>query len=313
VIVTEGLCKVYSNKVRALDSLSIDIQKGDIVGFLGPNGAGKTTAIKILTNLIKPTSGRAYVMGEDVSRRPKEALRHIGCLVEVPGVYEYLTPNEMLTYLGKIRGVADLEQRVDEVLGDFALADWKDAKLASFSTGMQRRFAIAAAMLHNPDVLILDEPVLGLDPIGIRNVREIIQRLAKKEGKTVFLSSHLLFEVSEVCEKAILINRGQMVAYESVDKLRFGGTNRVRIEFVSEPNPSEVAAIETISGVTKITVTGTVGFLEFEGERGKMAEILEAIIGKYIRLMSFEPVMQSLEEVYMNLMPEGDSTGGVQQ
>ncbi len=312
-IETKGLCKVYGNKVRALDGLSIGIQKGDVVGFLGPNGAGKTTTIKILTNLIKPTSGNAYIMGTDISRHPKDALRKVGCLVEVPGVYEYLTPKEMLTYLARIRRVRNIKERIDEILRKFALAEWKDTKLAAFSTGMQRRFAIAAALLHDPDILILDEPALGLDPIGIRNIREILTRLSKEEGKTVFLSSHLLFEVSEICEKAVLINRGQVVAYDSVERLRFGNVKQIRVEFVSEPSPSDIKVIQQITGITKFHVTGSIGFLEFEGERGQMADILESIISKHIRIISFEPMMQSLEEVYMNLMPGGNTTGGVQQ
>ncbi|GAG28957.1 unnamed protein product, partial [marine sediment metagenome] len=172
----EDLVKIYSRKVTALDGVSLTIEKGDVVGYLGPNGAGKTTTMKILTNLIRPTSGRAYINGVDVNKRPKEALRHIGALIEVPGVYDYLTPHEMLTYFGKVYGMSSKQtnQRIDESLELLNLSDWAREKIGSFSTGMERRLVIAKAILHKPEILILDEPVLGLDPRRMKDIKQLI-------------------------------------------------------------------------------------------------------------------------------------------
>ena len=164
------------NGFTALNGISFNIERGDIVGYLGPNGAGKTTTIKILSNLLSPTRGQAFINGIDVNRYPKLALKTVGSLVEVPGIYEYLTPHEVLTYFGKIYQMSSKEigPRVEEVLDLLKIGDWENKRLGTFSTGMLRRFNIAKTLLHNPEILILDEPVLGLDPKGIKHIRDLI-------------------------------------------------------------------------------------------------------------------------------------------
>ena len=170
---TENLAKTYGKTFKALDGVSIHIKRGEVVGYVGPNGAGKTTTIKVLTGLIRPTSGQAYVNDIDVVARPRDALRSMGALIEVPGVYDYLTPHEILTHFGRVYGMRQdtIDRRVKETLELVRLPDWEHKKAGSFSTGMLRRLAIAKAVLHQPEILILDEPVLGLDPKGIMEVR----------------------------------------------------------------------------------------------------------------------------------------------
>jgi ABC-2 type transport system ATP-binding protein len=155
----EDLTMEYSNGFKAVDNVSINVKRGDVVGYLGPNGAGKTTSIKILTNLLKPTSGHAYINGIDVNKRPKEALQSVGALIEVPGIYDYLTPREILTYFGKIHNMTKekIDERIKEILKLVKLSDWEHKKTGSFSTGMLRRFGIAKAIFHNPEILIGDQ------------------------------------------------------------------------------------------------------------------------------------------------------------
>jgi ABC-2 type transport system ATP-binding protein len=170
--------------------------------------------------MLRATKGNAFIEGVDVQSSPKEALGRMGSVVETPEFYPYLTPIETLTYLGRIRGIETnkLPGRIDTVLTDVKLTEWKDKRIGKFSKGMKQRLAIAQALLHEPPILILDEPTSGLDPRGMVEVRDII-RLLKKEGRTIFMSSHLLGEVQEVCDKAAMINRGQLIIYEDIDKL----------------------------------------------------------------------------------------------
>ena len=254
-IQTDNLVKRYGNGFTALKGISIKIKKGEVVGYLGPNGAGKTTTIKILTKLIKPTSGKAFINGVDVTRSPQEVLGKVGALIEVPGIYEYLTPFEMLTYFGRVHRIEkkDLDRRIKETLLLVKLAEWQNKKIGSFSTGMQRRLAIAKAVFHRPEVLLLDEPVMGLDPIGIRDIRELIRQF-QSEGMTVFLSSHLLGEVAEVCNSVIFIDKGKVVQSEQIDKIAGRReTKAVRVEF------SQPLSDKTIESIRSLTVSAQSG------------------------------------------------------
>jgi ABC-2 type transport system ATP-binding protein len=194
-IITENLTKNFGN-FTAVNELNLRIEHGVCVGFLGPNGAGKTTTIKILTSMLRATKGNAYIEGVDVATDPKGALSRVGSVVETPEFYPYLTPVETLTYLGKIRGVDSrtLPGRIEQVIEEVRLQNWKDKRIGKFSKGMKQRLAIAQSLLHEPPILILDEPTSGLDPRGMVEVREII-KLLKGAGRTIFMSSHLLFEV----------------------------------------------------------------------------------------------------------------------
>lgn len=300
----EGITKQYRNGVLALQGIDFEINKGDCVGYLGPNGAGKTTTIKLLTNLIRPTSGKMFINGIDVNKHPKMALKHIGALIEVPGMQEYLTPNEMLTYFGRIHRISkeEIEKRIEKVLFAVMLSDWKDKQIGSFSTGMLRRLIIAQTMLHNPDILILDEPVLGLDPKGMQDVRFIIKQL-RSEGKTIFLSSHLLYEVGETCNKVILLDKGKIMAYDTVDNLKnLSNIQKINIEFLNPPTKQQIASIQSIEFVRKIDAFNSYVTIEFDGDRTTCSQILTRLISQGSQIVSYKPEVATLEDVYVSII-----------
>ena len=303
-IETEDLRKTYPNGYTALEGVSFKIRKGDIVGYLGPNGAGKTTTIKILTDLIRPSSGSAYVMGIDVNENPKAALGHIGSLIEVPGVYDFLTPRKMLTYFGRVHGMdrSSIEHRIKEVLAQVNIDEWTDRKIGGFSTGMQRRLAIAKAVLNEPEIVILDEPVLGLDPKGIRDIRELIKQF-QAEGMTVFLSSHMLQEVSETCDRVVLIMNGQIMAHDTIPNIR----NRleasvIEVGFMSPITDKMVTTVEAIQGVDSVEKNNGHLRLHFDGSSENCRGILAAMLSSGLDVVSYTPWTRGLEEFYLSVI-----------
>ena len=217
-IVIDNLSKYY-NRFLALDNLCLRVEENENVGLLGPNGAGKSTTLKILCGLLRPSSGAAYIDGINVVERPEQALSRIGTIVETPEFYPFLTPEETLSYLGKLRGMREdgLRRRIEEVIRLVRLEEWDTVKIEKFSRGMKQRLALAQALLHDPPVLILDEPALGLDPRGVVEFREIIDGVGKE--KTVFFASHQLVEVSQICKKVAIIDRGRLLAYDDIAQL----------------------------------------------------------------------------------------------
>src|SRR4030042_1535134 len=217
-IVIENLTKYY-NKFLALDKLNLTVPEKENIGLLGPNGAGKSTTLKILCGLIRPSSGKAYIDGINVVEKPEQALSRIGAIIETPEFYTYLTPLETLSYLGRLRGMngQDLKKRIDEVINLVKREKWAKIKIEKFSRGMKQRLGLAQTLLHDPSILILDEPSLGLDPRGVVEFREIIKGVG--EEKTVFFASHQLVEVAQICKKVAIINSGKLLAFDSVADL----------------------------------------------------------------------------------------------
>jgi ABC-2 type transport system ATP-binding protein len=308
-IETRELVKEYHGGVRALDGVTIRIRRGDIVGYLGPNGAGKTTTIKVLTNLLRPTSGQAFINGIDVNRYPKEALRKVGALIEVPGIYEYLTPRQMLSYFGRVHGMKDedIRRRTQEAMAAVKLSDWTDAKLGSFSTGMQRRFAIAKAILHEPRILILDEPVLGLDPKGIKDVREMLKRF-RDRGMTIFLSSHLLSEVSETCDTVIFMDKGRIKAVDTVENIEHRIKLRtIDVTFLRPLDADQMARMRAIADVEGVEAVNEHYRLHFDGDPETGRRILSGLVAGGFEVVSFAPRSMGLEDYYVSIM--GDERG----
>ncbi len=305
IISASNISSGYGARV-VLHDVSIEVHPGDFYGVIGPNGSGKTTTIKILTNLIRPTSGHAYINGVDVNRNPKKALRTVGALIEVPGVYQYLTPHEMLTYLGKVRRMKDgeIKQRICEVLELVRLADWEHKKLGSFSTGMQRRFGIATTILHNPEILILDEPVIGLDPKGIRDVRELIKRF-QGEGITILLSSHLLQEVNDTCHSVIFLDKGRVVAYDSIGNIkRRVDLNIIDVEFLNPLAEEDIRKIQSIEPVDSLDVLNEHVQIHFDGKRITCSQILSRLVSSGFPIVSYGPETVRLEDFYSSIMSD---------
>jgi ABC-2 type transport system ATP-binding protein len=306
MIQIENLTKTFG-PIKAVDNLTLKVSRGQMVGFLGPNGAGKTTTIKILTNLITATSGRAILHGVDVTTHPKEALSSVGAVVETPEFYPYLTPVETLAYLGRVRGMEqeEIKRRSNEVLSEVKLDEWKSTRIGKFSKGMKQRLAIAQALLHEPDILILDEPTSGLDPRGMVEVREIIRSLKKKDY-TIFMSSHLLLEVQETCDSAALIDKGKLLVYDTIDNLK-RLTKVAKIEVttaadVDETLLNKVRALDSVRAVER--VNGATFLVTYEGTPEQRADLLRGIQTTGASVTGFSPVGLPLELMYMNLIKE---------
>lgn len=223
MITIAGISKEFkegigAKRVKALENLDLDIHEGEVFGFLGPNGAGKSTTIKILLNLIFPDKGRASIMGKDV--RDRETRRHVGYLPENPYFYDYLTAEEMLWFGGKASGLPSsiVKSRTDELLAKFSLTGARKRQLRTYSKGMVQRAGLALALIHDPDVAILDEPMSGLDPIGRKMVGDLILEL-KKQGKTIFFSSHILTDIERFCDRVGLIIGGRLRLVDTLDTL----------------------------------------------------------------------------------------------
>ncbi len=308
---TENLVKKYSNNFTALNGVSLRIKKGEVVGYVGPNGAGKTTTIKILTGLSRPSSGHAYVNDIDVVARPREALRTIGALIEVPGVYDYLTPREMLTYFGRVYRMSgdEIDRRIKESLELVKLSDWEHKKIGTFSTGMLRRLTIAKAILHKPDNLILDEPVLGLDPKGIRDVRELIRQF-RNQGMTVFLSSHLLGEVAEVCNTVIFLNKGKVVSSDSVQNIDRSMEQRVvNVRFLKPLSVEETKRLRAIELIKSVEVEDSVARLQYDGKPESSVQILRRLVSSNFEVVSYNVESAGLEDYYVSVMGDEKKEG----
>jgi len=217
-IIIENLSKYY-NKFLAVDNLNLSVAENSNVGLLGPNGAGKSTTLKIMCGLIHASSGTVYVDGISVADKPEQALSRIGAIIETPEFYTYLTPEETLGYLGKLRGMHgdELKNRIKEVISLVRLEEWSTVRIEKFSRGMKQRLALAQALLHDPPVLILDEPALGLDPRGVVEFRELIEEAGRE--KTIFFASHQLVEVAQICDEVAIIDRGHLLAYDKIAQL----------------------------------------------------------------------------------------------
>ncbi len=215
----KGLTKTFGD-ITAVDNLTLDIPKGSAFAFLGPNGAGKSTTLKILTSLIKPTSGEAHFFNINALEEPHEALLQIGAVVESAEFYPSLTPSETLDYFGRLRGMNSdkISRNSNKFLKLVGLDNWSDKKIGTFSRGMKQRLAMVQALLHEPPILLLDEPTFGLDPRGMVEIRNVFKDLTK-EGKTIFFSSHLIGEIEEICDTLAIIDKGQVLFSDTMKNI----------------------------------------------------------------------------------------------
>jgi ABC-2 type transport system ATP-binding protein len=311
MIKVEGLTKRYARTV-AVDNISFEVEKGQIVGFLGPNGAGKTTTMRVLTCFLPPTSGTANVAGFDVLENPMEVKKRIGYLPETPPVYPEMEVNEYLRFTGRLKGIssADIAKKVDEVVGRCALGEVRTRLIGKLSKGYRQRVGLAQAIIHNPDVLILDEPTSGLDPKQIIEIRELLKHLSGDH--TIILSTHILSEVEQSCERVIIISQGKLVAIDSVANLtnRLRGSESVALEVEASsgaPNPSEVQQrLEQVSGVSRVVLKDSKnGRLAFEVEslqgRQIRSELARSVVHAGWNLSELHAVGLSLEDIFLEL------------
>ncbi len=311
MITVKQLTKRYARNT-AVDQISFEVQKGQIVGFLGPNGAGKTTTMRMLTCFLPPTSGTAEVAGFDVLENPLEVKRRIGYLPETPPLYPEMRTTEYLQFVGKIKGLrgAQLSTRVNYVLDRCAVADVKDKVLGKLSKGYRQRVGLAQAIIHNPEVLVLDEPTAGLDPKQINETRDLIKGLAGDH--TIILSTHILPEVEQTCQQVIIINKGKLVATDSVDNLRHRarGAGSVLVEVAGRDGELKAATIqsqlEQVPGVSRVVFRETrqnhsVFEVEGQHDRAIRGDLARSIVKAGWDLIELRAAAVSLEEIFLQL------------
>lgn len=315
MISVKELTKKYARNL-AVDRISFEVKKGEIVGFLGPNGAGKTTTMRMLTCFLWPTSGTATVAGFDVLDQPLEVKRRIGYLPEAPPLYQEMISDEYLSFVGKLKGLsgAELGRRIDYVCERCAITEVKKKQLGKLSRGYRQRVGLAQAIIHNPDVLILDEPTAGLDPKQINETRDLIKSLAGDH--TIILSTHILPEVEQTCEQVVIINKGKIVATDSVRNLRSRarGGESVMIEIGGRNGSIDSANVRQklahIAGVSNVTVKDSIEdrlIFEIESEKNFVrGDLARVVVESGWDLNELRPVALSLEEIFLQLT--GDDT-----
>ena len=320
ITVTE-LTKRYARTV-AVDSISFQVQKGQIVGFLGPNGAGKTTTMRMLTCFLPPSAGTAIVAGFDILEQPLEVKKRIGYLPETPPLYPEMETGEYLSFVGSLKGLsgAELGKRVNYVCERCSINDVKKKLLGKLSKGYRQRVGLAQAIIHNPDVLILDEPTAGLDPKQINETRELIKSLAGDH--TIILSTHILPEVEQTCEQVVIINKGKLVATDSVHNLqnRARGAETVLVELAARNGDLSSATVKErlgrIAGVSRVdfkTSHGHRHVFEVESQKGfTRGDLARAIVESGWDLNELRPVAMSLEEIFLQLTTSQVATAPAQ-
>ncbi len=296
VVKTKDLTKRFGRE-NAVVGLDMDIRKGEIYGFLGPNGAGKTTTIRMLLGLMKPTFGEINIFQKDLKKERIAILRNVGSLVESPSYYPHLTAYENLEAIRKILGVP--KPRIHDVLEIVRLTDVANKKVKGFSLGMKQRLGIAASLLNNPQLLILDEPTNGLDPSGIIEIRNLIKRLPSEYGMTVLISSHLLSEIDQMATTVGILSKGKMIFQDSIEAMRMYASQKISLN-VSE---CDLACRALWSKGIKAELKEGLIFLD-EGSNEKVAEAVQTLVQDDFSIYRVEEEKRSLEEIFLQMTSE---------
>ncbi len=300
MIKVSGLTKDYGAR-RAIQGLNFDAQQGEIVGFLGPNGAGKTTTMRILTGYMPPTDGEAIVAGYDVVEESLEVRKRVGYLPETVPLYTDMIVFDYLKFMGELRKIPKVDERVDEVLDMVGLYERADGYIGNLSKGMRQRIGLAQALLHRPEVLILDEPTIGLDPGQVVEVRQLIKDIGKE--RTVLLSTHLLNEAQNICDRVLIINKGKIVAEDTTENLqaRLIGAERVVIRVRGDADDL-AKTVKQVKGVQAAEAKED-GSVEFEFVSGKdvRPEVAKQVVNAGYELVELRPLGMSLEEIFLEL------------
>jgi ABC-2 type transport system ATP-binding protein len=305
-----GLTKDYGAR-RAIDNLTFNARKGEVLGFLGPNGAGKTTTMRILTGYMPPTSGEARVAGFDVVDQSLEVRKRVGYLPETVPLYPDMSVFEYLKFMADLRKLPNAEERVDDVLEIVHMEQRADGYISNLSKGMRQRVGIAQALLHQPEVLILDEPTIGLDPAQIIYVRDLLREIGKQ--RTVLLSTHILSEAQQLCDRVLIINNGRIVAEDTPERLQsnLAGVQRISLQVQGDGDGLE-STLKGISGIHRVVPTAD-GVVEIECPPGEdmRPTIARRVIQEGFDLLTIKSVGLSLEDIFMQLTreePEPPST-----
>jgi ABC-2 type transport system ATP-binding protein len=305
IIETSGLTKRFGART-ALDGVDLRVPRGSAFGFLGPNGAGKTTMIRMLLGLTQATSGSMRILGHAVPADRAVALSRVGAIVEEPRFHPYLTGRENLRIVAAVRG-PQVRERIDPALARVGLGDRADQKVKSYSLGMRQRLGVARCLLSDPLLLILDEPTNGLDPGGIQEFREMIRAMVEQEGRTVFISSHLLDEVEKTCDAAAIVDRGKVVTQGAMADLASGGQARNELIIGVDDPDRALSAIGTSALVQDAHRSDEGLRVVFAGGPETAAQLNAALVGAGVAVMRLEPVRQSLEARFLEITARLDS------
>ncbi len=307
VIVTHHLTRSFGDRA-AVDGLTLEVHAGEVFGFLGHNGAGKTTTVRLLNGVLLPDDGSARVLGLDPARHGPELRRRTGVLTETPSLDERLTARENLSVYADLYAIPPerTSRRVEEVLVTFELADRADERVGTFSRGMKQRLALARALLHEPELLFLDEPTAGLDPVTTRHVHEMITRLSREESRTIFLCTHNLAEAQRLCDRVAVLRHGRLVALGTPAELahRLAPSLRLEIEVASNGMSTAMTALHTASNAASLTQRE--GIIIVQGvEREAIPDLVTTLVNAGVRIYRVTPIDPSLEDVYFALQ-EGE-------
>jgi ABC-2 type transport system ATP-binding protein len=303
MIRVEGLTKDYGSR-RAVDNITFHAEKGEILGFLGPNGAGKTTTMRILTGYMPPSSGKAEVAGFDVVEQSLEVRRRVGYVPETVPLYPDMTVADYLKFMADLRHVPDADDRVDEVMVTVNIENRARGYIGNLSKGLKQRVGLAQALIHQPEVLILDEPTIGLDPAQIIEVRNLIRNLGKE--RSVMLSTHILSEAQQVCDRVLIINKGKIVAEDTPGRLqaRLAGVQKILVKVTGDPDGLD-GVVSGVPGVVRVSPNVDGGFeLEILPGQDIRPQIARAIISANYDLIELRQVSLSLEDIFIELTRE---------
>ncbi len=307
MIRVKNLTKYYGKRL-ALDNISFNVEKGEIVGFLGPNAAGKTTTMRILTGFLAPTQGEAWVAGYSVLSHSLEVRQHIGYFAESVPLYTDMTVRSYLEFLARLRGLDKnrIKTRIEDVVGMCHLEEYIDVLIGKLSKGFRQRVGVAQALIHEPEVLILDEPTVGIDPIQVAATRRLIKELSKE--RTILLSTHILPEVSMTCERVIIIHEGKIVAEDRIENLSamVAGAKRIRLE-VEGPSQKVLERLRQIKGVLRVRYDGSHYTVEYPAGQDLRSKITQAIAQSGWTLLSLEAIEMSLEDIFLKLTTEEET------
>jgi ABC-2 type transport system ATP-binding protein len=299
IIEASSLGKIFGGR-EVLDGVSFSVEKGEVFGFLGPNGAGKTTTLRLLLGLLEPSRGEALVFGEKLADR-EDLRRRVGVLLEHNGLFDQLSARENLDYYARLYGVVDVRRRVDEVLTLTGLEERADSPVGTFSTGMKRKLGLGRALLHEPEILFLDEPSSGLDPEAQRMVRELIIEISGRESVTVFLNSHNLDEVQRVCDTVAILDRGRIRAHDRVSALQenSGGVHYTLTLADAGDSPRAETLLASMEGVRTYRIEdGVVTAVLSEG--AAPAAVLARLVREDVLVEEANKTRRSLEEIYLD-------------
>ena len=302
VLRVEGLTKRYGRRA-AVQGLALELRRSEVLGLLGPNGAGKTTAIAMILGLVRPDAGTIEILGVDATRERERALRRVGAIIESPSFYPYLSGIDNLRVLALARGGVP-ERRFAEVLELVGLTGRERERVSSYSLGMRQRLAIAGALLHQPELLILDEPTNGLDPQGMAEIRQLILRLAA-EGQTILLCSHLLYEVQQVCDRVVILSQGQVVAEGDVEELL---AQRTRTALRVDDPPRAIELLSEVEWIERIEQEGDLLLLAMPSER--QFELSALLHAHGIAVGELRVQSRTLEEFFLDVTGTSTTPGG---